>query len=71
MMCTVSGPLEAKAAAGGKLGNDRADIRVSISVAGFSGVDRKRSGRNDKYATHGGKINEWKGENANYIGVDA
>lgn len=48
VMCTVAGPHEAKGATGGKLGNDRADVRVSISVAGFSGVDRKRSGRNDK-----------------------
>ncbi|CAG8958410.1 hypothetical protein HYFRA_00011087 [Hymenoscyphus fraxineus] len=48
VMCTVAGPSEAKGAGSVRLGNDRADIRVSISIAGFSGVDRKKSGRNDK-----------------------
>lgn len=47
VICTVTGPAEPK---GGRQGGngDKADIQVSISIAGFSGVDRKRMGRNDK-----------------------
>jgi len=47
VICTVTGPAEPK---GGRQGGngDKADIQVSISIAGFSGVDRKRVGRNDK-----------------------
>ena len=53
VICTVMGPSEQKPAAGtggrGVSGNrDEAEIRVEISVAGFSGVDRKRRVRNDK-----------------------
>ncbi|RFU27674.1 hypothetical protein B7463_g8666, partial [Scytalidium lignicola] len=51
IICTVTGPTEAKAggAGGGGGGNkDEAEVRVEISIAGFSGVDRKRRGRGDK-----------------------
>ncbi len=46
VICTVTGPSEGKS--GGAGGRDRASVEVTISVAGFSGVDRKRSGRGDK-----------------------
>lgn len=48
VICTVSGPSEQKAVGGQGRGGDKADIRVEISVAGFSGVERKRRGRTDK-----------------------
>lgn len=49
VICTVSGPSEQKAAPGGdRSERDKAGIRVEISVAGFSGVERKRRGRSDK-----------------------
>jgi len=49
VICTVSGPSEGKSAGGGAGQRDRANVEVSISVAGFSGVDRKKSaGRGDK-----------------------
>jgi hypothetical protein len=48
VICTVTGPLEAKSTGGNRSGGDRADVQVSISIAGFSGVDRKRRGRGDK-----------------------
>jgi exosome complex component RRP41 len=50
VICTVSGPSEQKAAAGGDRGGerDKAGVRVEISIAGFSGIDRKRRGRTDK-----------------------
>lgn len=53
VICTVTGPAEAKASGGSRAGGDKADIQVQISVAGFSGVDRKRSGRGDKYVCMG------------------
>jgi exosome complex component RRP41 len=49
VICTVSGPTEPKGAGGTRAGGDNAEVRVDISIAGFSGVDRKRRGRNDKY----------------------
>jgi exosome complex component RRP41 len=49
VICTVSGPTEPKGAGGTRAGGDNAEVRVEISIAGFSGVDRKRRGRNDKY----------------------
>jgi len=52
VICTVSGPSEGKSAGGGAGQRDRANVEVSISVAGFSGVDRKKSaGRGDKRLT--------------------
>jgi len=48
VICTVTGPSEAKSTGGNRSGGDRADVQVSISIAGFSGVDRKRRGRGDK-----------------------
>lgn len=48
VICTVNGPAEGKRlGAGGGSGGD-AIIEVEVSVAGFSGVERKRRGRNDK-----------------------
>lgn len=53
VICTVSGPSESKKGAqqgGGAAGKNDGDARVEveIGIAGFSGVDRKRSGRGDK-----------------------
>jgi exosome complex component RRP41 len=53
VICTVSGPSEQKAVGGGgdRGERDKAGVRVEVSVAGFSGIERKRRGRTDKYAT--------------------
>ncbi|TAQ86903.1 hypothetical protein B7494_g4787 [Chlorociboria aeruginascens] len=48
VICTVTGPSEQKVQGGQRGGSDKADIRVEISMAGFSGVERKRRGRGDK-----------------------
>lgn len=48
VICTVTGPSEAKATGGNRSGGDKADVQVVINIAGFSGVDRKRRGRRDK-----------------------
>lgn len=57
VMCVVTGPSEGGpkrggATTGGGGGGAResrdAEVAVSVVVAGFSSVDRKRSGRNDK-----------------------
>ena len=61
VICTVSGPAELRRSAagtaaaqatagagGGRNEEDRANIVAEISIAGFSGVDRKRRGRGDK-----------------------
>lgn len=56
VMCVVSGPFEAgtrrntssSSASTKEGGKDAADVSVSVVVAGFSGVDRKRRGRGDK-----------------------
>ena len=45
VICTVTGPAEAKGTGGLR---DKAEIKVEVALAGFSGVDRKRTGRNDK-----------------------
>ncbi|KAF2404134.1 ribosomal protein S5 domain 2-like protein [Trichodelitschia bisporula] len=52
VICIVSGPAEGKrgAGAGGGGERDQSNIVVEISVAGFSGVDRKRR-RNDRRTT--------------------
>ncbi|KAI9823261.1 MAG: Exosome non-catalytic core component [Phylliscum demangeonii] len=51
VICTVSGPAEGRrgggsGAAGGAGGE--AEVRVDVNLAGFSGTDRKKRGRNDK-----------------------
>lgn len=54
VICTITGPTErgllGQQGGGAKQqGNgDKAEVVVSVSVAGFSGVDRKRMGRSDK-----------------------
>jgi exosome complex component RRP41 len=48
VICTVAGPAEGRRVGGGGSGGE-AIIQVEISIAGFSGVDRKRSGRGDRY----------------------
>ncbi|MCJ1286806.1 Exosome non-catalytic core component [Xylographa opegraphella] len=51
VLCTVAGPAEERrrGAGGGVSGSDeKASVVVEVSVAGFSGVDRKRRGRGDK-----------------------
>lgn len=52
VICTITGPSEGKSASRQAIttagGGDKADIQVMISIAGFSGVDRKRKTRNDK-----------------------
>lgn len=50
VICTVSGPAENKGQGGQRQNSDRekAVIQVEVALAGFSGVDRKRTGRNDK-----------------------
>jgi exosome complex component RRP41 len=45
-MCVVTGPSEGQRRQQGQTG---ASIGVNIVVAGFSSVDRRRRGRNDKY----------------------
>ena len=49
VICTVTGPYEGRRGGGGgsSSGSD-AEVRVEISIAGFSGVERKRRGRGDK-----------------------
>ena len=50
-MCTISGPEEGRRGGGsGAAAGAEAQVQVDINVAGFSGVDRKRRARNDKYA---------------------
>jgi exosome complex component RRP41 len=48
VICTVSGPTEPTTAGGSRSGGDNAEVRVEISIAGFSGVERKKRARNDK-----------------------
>jgi exosome complex component RRP41 len=49
VICTVSGPSEGRrAGAGGGTSGSEASIQVDISIAGFSGIDRKRRARGDK-----------------------
>jgi exosome complex component RRP41 len=49
VICTVNGPAEGlkRPGAGGGSSGD-AIIQVEVGLAGFSGVERKRRGRNDK-----------------------
>ena len=51
IICTVAGPAEGRrtgSGGGGSGGDNNATIQVEISIAGFSGVDRKRRMRGDK-----------------------
>ena len=48
VLCTVSGPSEGRRTAGSGAEGDKASVSVEVSVAGFSGVERKRRGRGDK-----------------------
>lgn len=47
VICTVAGPQEQKRGGGGQ--KNEASVEVEISIAGFSGTDRKRRLRGDKY----------------------
>lgn len=54
VICTVTGPAESvskqgRGAGGGGGGGSEAQVVVEIGIAGFSGVDRKRRARGDKY----------------------
>ena len=53
VICTVTGPAAGDNKGGRQGGNgEGADVVVSVSIAGFSGVDRKgRKGRGDKYVS--------------------
>lgn len=54
VMCVVTGPSEPGARRGGTTGGagggggNAAEVSVTVVVAGFSSVDRKRRGRGDK-----------------------
>jgi exosome complex component RRP41 len=48
VICTVTGPAEKNTGGGAGKDRDKAGVQVEISIAGFSGVDRKKRGRNDK-----------------------
>ena len=52
VICTVSGPAEERRGAAGGGQDEKAGINVEISIAGFSGVERKKRGRGDKYDIH-------------------
>ncbi len=47
VLCTVAGPSEGRRGGGGSSAG--AEVRVEISMAGFSGTDRKKRARGDKY----------------------
>ena len=55
VLCTVTGPAEggrrttAIPTAAGNVGGDEAEVRVEISMAGFSGTERKKRARGDKW----------------------
>jgi exosome complex component RRP41 len=53
VICTVSGPAEGRRVGGGGGPASEATIQVEISIAGFSGVERKRRSKNDKYGANG------------------
>lgn len=48
IICTVNGPQEGRRGAAGREQSQEARIETEISIAGFSGVDRKKRSRNDK-----------------------
>lgn len=47
VVCTVTGPAEASMRT--RQLHDRASVTVEVTYAAFSGAERKRRGRNDKY----------------------
>lgn len=49
VICTVNGPQEQKKGAGSRDQSNDAKIEVDIGFAGFSGTDRKKRARGDKY----------------------
>lgn len=49
VICTVAGPAEQRRVAAGAQ-RSAAEVGVEINFAGFSGLERKRRGRGDKYA---------------------
>lgn len=50
VICTVAGPSEGRGPSRGGAGaGNEAKVEVEIGFAGFSGVERKRRGRADKY----------------------
>jgi exosome complex component RRP41 len=50
IICTVAGPQEKKGGGGGgRSQQDKASIEVEVNFAGFSGMDRKKRARSDKY----------------------
>jgi exosome complex component RRP41 len=50
IICTVAGPQEKKGGGGGgRSQQDKASIEVEVNFAGFSGTDRKKRARSDKY----------------------
>ncbi|MCJ1383455.1 Exosome non-catalytic core component [Xylographa soralifera] len=64
VLCTVAGPAEERrrGTGGGVAGGDeKASVMVEVSVAGFSGVDRKRRGRGDKALEELYGSSSWKG----------
>ncbi|KAI9891427.1 MAG: Exosome non-catalytic core component [Vezdaea aestivalis] len=48
VLCTVIGPGDARKTGGGGGLNSKAEVKVELSIAAFSGVDRKRRGRGHK-----------------------
>jgi exosome complex component RRP41 len=49
VMCIVTGPSEQQKRGGASGQSSNASLTVNIVLAGFSSVDRKKWGRNDKY----------------------
>ena len=50
IICTVAGPQEQKSGGGGgRSQGDKARIEVEVNFAGFSGMDRKKRARSDKF----------------------
>ena len=47
VICTVNGPREGRRG-GSRDQSNEATVECEINIAGFSGTDRKRRGRNDK-----------------------
>jgi exosome complex component RRP41 len=50
VICTVTGPTEFRRVGQeqGTGGGDDARVEVEVNIAGFSGVERRRRGRNDR-----------------------
>lgn len=49
VMCVVTGPHEAPRKGGSSAQDRTASVVANVVVAGFSSVDRRKRGRNDKY----------------------